>query len=158
MEKHFYKLKSCSYLIKTLFGHNSTYVNTMKTNGFDFLWHLINFICTEGKRDDGLPEWIWEVDGYEFKNYIPSCINPTYCEEDPPHVDSAYYEPPERGTLQYKDETKIIYTCSNPGNTFYNIHYYKRKGKETHFLSFFKRMCSLNQKVVDPKNTGRVQL
>ena len=46
---------------------------------------------------------------------MPSCYDPTYCEDDPPHVSNAYYNPPERGTLKYKDGETITYICENPG-------------------------------------------
>ena len=40
--------------------------------------------CVAGERFDGLPDWVWSEDGYEYHSFMPSCVDPTYCETDPP--------------------------------------------------------------------------
>ena len=73
--------------------------------------------CTPGKRYDGLPDWVWSADGYEFSNFIPSCIDPTYCITDPPvpTYPNANYQIPPNGTLKFADGEVVIYTCQDQG-------------------------------------------
>ena len=77
--------------------------------------NVLNVTCEEGYRADTLPDWVWRLDGFEFTKYMPSCYDPTYCEDDPPHVSNAHYNPPEKGTMKYKDGETITYICENPG-------------------------------------------
>lgn len=69
-----------------------------------------------GKRLDGLPDWVWSAEGFEFSGFVPSCYDPTYCETDPPVPDlkNANYKIPAAGSLRYKDGEVITYTCNNP--------------------------------------------
>lgn len=71
--------------------------------------------CTQGKRSDGLPAWVWTADGFEFNGFIPSCIDPTYCETDPPvpFYDNTDYRIPTFGSLKYQDGEVVTYTCKN---------------------------------------------
>ena len=72
--------------------------------------------CTEGKRSDGLPDWVWNAEGFEFSKFVPSCVDPTYCETDPPvpGYPNADYKIPDPGTLKYADGEFVTYTCQNP--------------------------------------------
>ena len=69
-----------------------------------------------GKRSDGLPDWVWSADGFEFYGWIPSCYDPTYCETDPPvpALSTTRYRNPPLATLKYKDGEVVTYTCTNP--------------------------------------------
>ena len=68
---------------------------------------------------DGLPDWIWSVDGYEFEwNEMPSCLDPTYCNDPFPPINGTnveIIEPPDEGSLKYKDGEHILYRCKSPG-------------------------------------------
>ena len=66
---------------------------------------------------DELPDWVWSEDGYAFRNYMPSCVDPTYCLTDPPVPDykNVDYAMPGLGTLKYGDGEVVTYTCQNPG-------------------------------------------
>ncbi len=46
---------------------------------------------------------------------IPSCIDPTYCESDPPlpQIHNVDYTLPPRGSLRYEDDETIGYTCQD---------------------------------------------
>ena len=68
--------------------------------GFQKIWsfdksidaaNTINVTCEYGYREDGLPDWVWRMDGFEFLKYMPSCYDPTYCEEDVYYVPNAIY-------------------------------------------------------------------
>ena len=68
--------------------------------GFQKIWsfdksidaaNTINVTCEYGYREDGLPDWVWRMDGFEFLKYMPSCYDPTYCEEDVYYVPNAVY-------------------------------------------------------------------
>ena len=74
----------------------------------------IHVTCQQG---DELPDWVWYEDGYAFQNYMPSCVDPTYCLTDPPVPDyqNADYTIPKPGTLKYGDGEIVTYTCQNPG-------------------------------------------
>lgn len=69
----------------------------------------------QDKRYDGLPDWVWFEDGIEFQKMIPSCIDPTYCESDPPlpEINNVDYTLPPRGSLRYEDDEMIVYTCKD---------------------------------------------
>ena len=72
--------------------------------------------CMAGKRPDGLPDWVWSADGYEFRGFVPSCVDPTYCETDPPvpFYENTNYKNPTIGSLKYGDGEFVTYTCQNP--------------------------------------------
>jgi hypothetical protein len=69
-----------------------------------------------GKRPDGLPDWVWTAEGFEFRGFIPNCYDPTYCETDPPvpTLANADYKNPPLGTFKYQDGEVVTYTCQNP--------------------------------------------
>ena len=129
--------------------------------GFQKIWsfdksidaaNTINVTCEYGYREDGLPDWVWRMDGFEFLKYMPSCYDPTYCEEDVYYVPNAVYnvstkptvftefffkrryvcsfeinfflQPPEVGTLRYNDGERVVYTCENPGEEENNVSIY----------------------------------
>ena len=73
------------------------------------------FCCFKGKRFDGLPDWVWFEDGFEFQKMIPNCIDPTYCESAPPlpQIDNVDYTQPPSGSLRYQDGEIITYTCQD---------------------------------------------
>jgi hypothetical protein len=75
----------------------------------------ITVTCTPGKRPDGLPDWVWSAEGYEFRGFIPSCVDPTYCDKDPPvpFYDNTDYKKPPLGSLKYGDGEIVTYTCQN---------------------------------------------
>ncbi len=72
--------------------------------------------CEEGKRSDGLPDWTWRAEGYEYTKYMPSCYDPTFCEKPPPAPTSAVMYPStvEPGTYKFEDGEVITYQCRNP--------------------------------------------
>jgi hypothetical protein len=76
----------------------------------------INVTCLAKKRKDGLPDWVWSEDGFEFSGFIPKCIDPTYCLTDPPEpkYPTCNYVKPPIGSLKYKDGEIVTYTCQNP--------------------------------------------
>ena len=78
--------------------------------------------CLPGKRSDGLPDWVWSQDGFEFSKFIPKCFDPTYCVTDPPVpvYPTCDYRKPPLGSLRYKDGEVIVYTCQSPSRMFYN--------------------------------------
>jgi hypothetical protein len=78
----------------------------------------LSVICTKGKRADGLPDWVWSAEGYEFSKFIPSCVDPTYCDTDPPipKFRNANYKIPLLGSLKFDDGETVTYTCQNPSN------------------------------------------
>ena len=57
---------------------------------------------------------------------IPGCIDPTYCETNPPvpsvngvpversSAGRVNYKKPKRGSLSYKDGEVVTYKCNNP--------------------------------------------
>ena len=75
----------------------------------------INVTCTKGKRSDGLPDWVWSEENYEFIGFMPKCFDPTYCLKDPPipRFENADYKIPSPGTLRYKDGEVVTYKCTN---------------------------------------------
>jgi len=77
----------------------------------------VNVVCTKGKRADGLPDWVWSVDGIEFQNYMASCFDPTYCLTDPPVpiYNNTNYVTPVLGSLKFGDGEQVTYSCKNPG-------------------------------------------
>ena len=72
--------------------------------------------CSPGKRADGLPDWVWSAESYEFSKFIPSCVDPTFCLSDPPapNYPNANYKIPALGTLKFGDGEVVTYTCQNP--------------------------------------------
>ena len=58
------------------------------------------------------------ADGYEFQGFMPGCIDPTYCDSDPPvpFYKNADYKNPPFGTLRYNDGETVTYTCQNSSN------------------------------------------
>ena len=66
-----------------------------------------------------LPEWVWtatDVAGNPqtfVGECVPGCIDPTYCEENPPvpTVSNARYRKPVRGSFRYDDGEVVTYTC-----------------------------------------------
>ena len=81
---------------------------------------VLNLTCTPEKRFDGLPDWEWEAEDMDgnaipFQKYMPSCYDPTYCQEDPPWVPNADYVVPPKGTMKFQDGEQVIYICQNPG-------------------------------------------
>ncbi len=72
--------------------------------------------CEEEKRADGLPDWVWTAEGYEFSKYMPSCFDPTYCEEQPPFLETAFMYPQTvlPGTFKFEDGEVVTYQCKNP--------------------------------------------
>ena len=78
-----------------------------------------NLIFINSYLKDGLPDWIWSVDGYEFEwNEMPSCWDPTYCNDPFPPINGTnveIIEPPDEGSLKYKDGEHILYRCKSPG-------------------------------------------
>ena len=91
-------------------------------NHFVNATNQISVRCTQGKRADGLPDWVWLAEGYEFSKFIPSCVDPTYCNTDPPvpNYPNANYKIPAQGTLKYGDGEMVTYTCQNPSK-FQNL-------------------------------------
>ncbi len=106
----------------------------------------------KGQRSDGLPDWVntkfkhlywqcwlcichitnwlnlfqvWFEDGFVFSKFIPSCIDPTHCDTDPPEPSppNVVYIKPELGSLKYGDGEIINYKCQNPSRLFQIIHY-----------------------------------
>lgn len=73
--------------------------------------------CLPGERNDGLPDWTWEAEGFKFHRPIPSCYDPTFCPDDPPipELENAFsnYNPKNKGTYKYEDGEVITYTCAN---------------------------------------------
>ena len=50
---------------------------------------VIHVSCVNKKKADGLPDYVWHVKGddgrsHEYRGFVPSCVDPTYCETDPP--------------------------------------------------------------------------
>ena len=73
--------------------------------------------CTAGKRPDGLPDWVWSAEGYEFLNLMPSCVDPTFCDTDPPvpyYDTTTRYQVPPLGSFKYNDGEVVTYTCIDP--------------------------------------------
>ena len=78
-----------------------------------------------------LPKWVWSAidtagNLQTFKEKpIPGCIDPTYCETNPPvpSIDgvpvepgssaSVLYKKPKKGSLRYLDGEIVTYTCNN---------------------------------------------
>ena len=75
--------------------------------------------CKSGKRFDGLPDWVWSQDGFEFSGFVPKCIDPTYCLTDPPEPRylNAIYEKPTQ-PLKFGDGEIVSYKCKNSSETF----------------------------------------
>jgi hypothetical protein len=59
---------------------------------------------------------VWFKDGFTFSKFIPSCIDPTYCDTDPPEpsTPNVDYTKPDLGSLKYGDGEIINYKCQNP--------------------------------------------
>ncbi len=55
------------------------------------------------------------AEGYEFRGFVPSCFDPTYCETNPPipFYENANYKIPPIGTLKFNDGEVVTYTCQN---------------------------------------------
>ena len=89
--------------------------------------------CKEQVLAEGeLPKWVWrtkDIDGNMrtmTEKPVPGCIDPTYCETNPPvpsvngvPVDRSSsgrvnYKKPKRGSLSYKDGELVTYKCHNP--------------------------------------------
>jgi hypothetical protein len=81
----------------------------------------ITVTCTPGKRPDGLPDWVWSAESYEFRGFIPSCVDPTYCDKDPPvpFYDNTDYKKPPLGSLKYGDGEIVTYTCQNSSKCYF---------------------------------------
>lgn len=64
-----------------------------------------------------LPDWYWETEGFKFKGFVPSCYDPTYCEDDPPVPNGNHtsYRKPRRGSVRYEDGEIVKYKCDFPG-------------------------------------------
>ena len=112
--------------IKDLYKNCDMEPENCEAQGFELIYtfdksidatNILNVTCEEGFRSDGLPDWVWRLDGFDFVKYMPSCFDPTYCEDDPPHVSNAIYNPPPKGTVRYKDGEQVTYICENPGIT-----------------------------------------
>ncbi len=86
---------------------------------------------------------VWFEDGYVFSKFIPSCIDPTHCDTDPPEPSppNVVYIKPELGSLKYGDGEIINYKCQNPSRLFQIIDY-------VHVVSI-KEAFSVNINVVD---------
>jgi hypothetical protein len=70
-----------------------------------------------------LTDWVWYEDGFEFRSFVPSCVDPTYCQTDPPipFYGNSDYKIPPFGTLKYGDGEIVTYTCQNPSKSnFWN--------------------------------------
>ena len=79
-----------------------------------------------------LPKWVWTATDTSgnlqtmTEKPIPGCIDPTYCENNPPvpsidgvPVESSssgrvLYTKPKRGSLRYEDGEVVSYRCNNP--------------------------------------------
>ena len=89
--------------------------------------------CVEQSLADGeLPKWVWSATDTAgeaqamIEQAIPGCIDPTYCETNPPvpsidgvPVESSssarvLYTKPKRGSLRFEDGEVVAYTCQNP--------------------------------------------
>jgi hypothetical protein len=79
--------------------------------------NMLVVTCKAGKRSDGLPDWVWEQEGYEFQNFMPSCFDPTFCSDDPPVpvYQNIMYEIPAKGSLRFQDGESVTYVCENKG-------------------------------------------
>ena len=122
--------------------------------------YLVTFI--QGKRLDGLPDWVWYEDGFEFQKMIPSCIDPTYCESDPPlpQINNVDYTQPPTGSLRFEDGEIIVYTCQDESEIkfkTYEIFFqfvYKPQGRFTLLYHFvFVILFLLLQASQDPTNS-----
>ena len=120
--------------------------------------NVLNVTCEEGYRADTLPDWVWRLDGFEFTKYMPSCYDPTYCEEDPPHVSNAIYKPPEKGTMKYKDGEQITYICENPGIIIANCYNQKNIGSNRCNFQYLFFLNLLRKMEVDTKINGKATL
>jgi len=78
-------------------------------------WRLNCIQKMRVKRWWNLPK-VWFADGFVFSKFIPSCIDPTYCDTNPPEPsqENVEYTMPELGSLKYGDGEIINYKCRNP--------------------------------------------
>lgn len=83
------------------------------TRGVDAPTNL-TVTCLPNKQPDGLPDWAFSVEGYEFIRIMPSCFDPTYCDKDPPAPrikGSVKYRKPSRNSMKFEDGESVKYQC-----------------------------------------------